>query len=151
MNNEHYDVKTCFPNIIDKGGDFDRYGADVSYEAIAALYGDPVVSVSDDDYQGSTSVLLKHRDIPEMFGLLEYSWGSCSGCDSLQAAESTDDLQNLVDSMGSSIEWLNRMDMIEKLKKFDDDYGAERINKFLKECENVFGCEFPPVKDLYSS
>jgi hypothetical protein len=40
--------------------------------------------VDDNDYQGDSRVLVRdyHR-----YGLLFFGWGSCSGCDALQAAE----------------------------------------------------------------
>ena len=44
-----------------------------------------IVSVSDDGWQGDTRLLFYEED---KYGFLVFGWGSCSGCDALQACQS---------------------------------------------------------------
>lgn len=65
-----------------------------------------LVEVSDDDYQGSTRVLVRDGD---RFGMLEFGWGSCSGCDALQAVTYKDGVHpghyELRDELWQGIHW----------------------------------------------
>ena len=48
-----------------------------------------LVNESDDDYQGSTVIIAK--DDNDMYYYYCYGWGSCSGCDDLQARNGWND------------------------------------------------------------
>lgn len=61
-----------------------------------------VVEVSDDDYQGDTRVLLRDGD---RFGVLTFGWGSCSGCDALQACDSVADATALRNYLWGQVQW----------------------------------------------
>ena len=51
-----------------------------------------LLQVDDKDYQGDSRLLF--RDVSR-YGILIFGWGSCSGCDSLQACESLEDVEKL--------------------------------------------------------
>lgn len=62
-----------------------------------------LLDVSDDDYQGDSRLLIRDES---RFGYLRFGWGSCSGCDALQAAEGNlGELTQLRDDMAGSVHW----------------------------------------------
>lgn len=61
-----------------------------------------VLQVDDSDYQGDTRVLFKDGD---KYGLLIFGWGSCSGCDSLQACSTYRELEELRQELWQQIRW----------------------------------------------
>jgi len=83
-----------------------------SYDQIIARFGDVVIKVEDDDYQGDTRVLYRHwhwkdgRDV-QRIGYLRFGWGSCSGCDALQACTSEEEVEDLINELRSSIKWFD--------------------------------------------
>jgi len=56
-----------------------------------------LIDVEESDYQGSTYVLCQHED--GRYGFTSISWGSCSGCDALQACNTLEDLAELRDDL----------------------------------------------------
>ncbi len=82
--------------------DDDRWGYSYN-ELIATLGVDVVLQVDDHDYQGDTRLLVRSGD---QWGVLIFGWGSCSGCDALEAAGT--DLAAVTairDGMARSIHW----------------------------------------------
>lgn len=74
------------------------------YDPMINAFGNVVIQVSDNDYQGDTRVLYNNNG---KIGHLIFGWGSCSGCDALQACESYDDLQELCNELENDIEWFD--------------------------------------------
>jgi hypothetical protein len=74
------------------------------YQPILNSFGEIVVQVDDNDYQGDSRVLYRNGS---KFGWLQFGWGSCSGCDALQACSSMGDIQNLIDELNSQIKWFD--------------------------------------------
>jgi len=74
------------------------------YQPILDEFGEILVQVDDKDYQGDSRVL--YRD-GSRFGWLQFGWGSCSGCDSLQACDNMKDIQELIDQLHSEIKWFD--------------------------------------------
>lgn len=56
-----------------------------SYQPIMDSFGNIILQVDDNDYQGDSRLLYREDD---RIGFLQFGWGSCSGCDSLQACHS---------------------------------------------------------------
>ncbi len=61
-----------------------------------------LVKVDEDDYQGDSWVLFKDGT---RYGFLNFGWGSCSGCDALQACESLEEIESLRNELHKSIIW----------------------------------------------
>ncbi len=74
------------------------------YQPIVDAFGNIILQESDDDYQGSTWVLYQDND---KIGFLRFGWGSCSGCDALQACRSIEEIQELMDELWQSIMWFD--------------------------------------------
>jgi hypothetical protein len=63
-----------------------------------------LLQVDDHDYQGDSRLLYKDGG---RIGYLNFGWGSCSGCDSLQACSSPSDLEELQQRLFNSITWFD--------------------------------------------
>lgn len=106
------------------------------YTPIIKAIGTPLVRVDDRDYQGDTRVLFAPKD--GQYGFLVIGWGSCSGCDALQACSSIADVQKLADEIEASCVWLDREAMIAKLTTWESTEGqhwwhAEEGKRFVAE------------------
>jgi hypothetical protein len=71
-------------------------------ELIESMEVDRLVEVSDADYQGDTRMLLRQG---ERYGVLTFGWGSCSGCDALQACNTVEEVTALRDQLWNDIVW----------------------------------------------
>jgi hypothetical protein len=58
----------------------------------------------DNDYQGDSRYLLRDNDTGA-YGYLNFGWGSCSGCDALQACGSVAEVERFRDGLHASIQW----------------------------------------------
>lgn len=88
---------------------FDRDSYDGVYvpggyqELIDSMEHTTVLTETQGDYQGSSLVLL--RDGQNQYGILRFGWGSCSGCDALQACSTEKELIELRDRLASQVVW----------------------------------------------
>lgn len=92
----------------------DQYGDDEAYfygpgdyQPIIDELGDPVVQVDDDDYQGDTRILYRKDG---RYGLLNFGWGSCSGCDGLRACTSFREIEELIQGLEDGIVWFDSLE-----------------------------------------
>jgi hypothetical protein len=86
-----------------------NYPAD--YDPIIESFGEVLIKVDDDDYQGDSRVLLKDGD---KYGVLIFGFGSCSGCDRLQACSNYNEIDELIQDMHNDIHWFNSLDECKK-------------------------------------
>jgi hypothetical protein len=81
----------------------ESYFSTPSYDQLIETFGySLLLDVTDSDYQGDTRTLFADG---ERRGLLVFGWGSCSGCDSLQAVCNYKDLAELHGELFDKIEW----------------------------------------------
>lgn len=98
------DINEKFPNCKQADG-YSRLKDCPSYDEIVEAFGhEIVVQVDDDDYQGDSRYLLKSGD---RYGNLNIGWGSCSGCDAIQACCTIPEIQKLADDIEGSIQWFD--------------------------------------------
>lgn len=69
---------------------------------VELLPGEAIVNVDAGDYQGDTYVLLKDGN---RYGYVTFGWGSCSGCDALQACSSFEEVADLFESIEGAVHW----------------------------------------------
>ena len=102
------DVTTLWPEV--KKGD---WGLDHApgYSEIISKIGTVLVESWDNDYQGDTFALIEKDG---RYGYLCFGWGSCSGCDALQACDSIEGLQDLCNGLESSVQWFDSKEAIRK-------------------------------------
>jgi len=75
-----------------------------NYDDIVATFGEIKAEASDSDYQGDSLYLIEKDG---KYGIVTFGWGSCSGCDALQAANSQQDINDLQDDLESGIKWFD--------------------------------------------
>lgn len=113
------------------------------YQPILDLFGNIVFQFNDSDYQGD-SFLLYRKD--EKYGILIFGWGSCSGCDALQACTSFEDVDDLINELKDSIAWFSNKEMLceyVKNKDWEAEYyyrsyaGKDFLKALLNFCNGV--------------
>lgn len=100
-----------------------------TYTPIINSFGTVLVQVDDDDYSGDTRVLL--RSDSGKYGFLVFGWGSCSGCDQLQGAETYEEIDELIETLRNSIIWF---ETLEEAKAYIEN-DEERKGSFYYHCE----------------
>lgn len=129
------DVKLAYPN-------FDY--CESNYNPMLEQFGEIIIQVDDRDYQGDSRLLYKKEN---MYGYLQFGWGSCSGCDALQACETYEDLQQLSDCLERSIQWKTFQEMKEFFDKHDweGDYSwhASEQQLFIQKCKDYLNEQIP--------
>jgi len=125
-------LKEAFPDCID-----DDYFRIPGYTALLKSFGfDLVLNFDIGQYQGSTYCIF--RDLPR-YGYMVFGWGSCSGCDSLEACSSYEDLDKLRQSLFNSIRWFESAPDCAKYllsKDWETEVGSldsDEQKKFLNE------------------
>lgn len=95
-------AQEMYPQYADEASGF--YGPG-DYGPIIESCGEVIVRTDDDDYQGDTYVLIRGAD--GSFGYLVIGWGSCSGCDALQACSTFGEIDELAKSIRDSVRWFD--------------------------------------------
>lgn len=110
------------------------------YTPILNNFGEVILREDEDNYQGDTHAVIKSDN---KFGYLAFGWGSCSGCDRLQACDTYEDIQELMDSLYHDIKWF---ESLESLKEYVNDdsiqelkyhYHTEVFHKFKNRLDNI--------------
>jgi hypothetical protein len=107
------------------------------YQPMLDAFGKIAIQVDDHDYQGDSRLLYDENG---KIGFLIFGWGSCSGCDALQACDTLEEVQKLCDGLQSEIHWFDNRE--EALKWFlthdwEGDYSwyADETKKFVRKCK----------------
>jgi hypothetical protein len=72
--------------------------------------------VDDEDYQGDSRIIFKDGD---RYGVLIFGWGSCSGCDAMEACDSIEDVEKLRTELHDTIRWGALEETIQYFKAHD--------------------------------
>ena len=130
----------CVQNLFP--GCYDHLGfCTPTYNEIVEHIGNVVLSSRDHDYQG-TSYYLLEKD--SKYGYLEFGWGSCSGCDALEACENCNDLQSICDRLEESVKWFDsESEFLEWAKNIRDWEGSfswgDGVGNFIQKVNNRYG------------
>lgn len=100
-------AKTLYPDM-----DKEPFYGPSNYQPIIESFGEVVMQVDDDGYQGDSRVVLTKDG---KYGLLIFGWGSCSGCDSLQACDTYAEIDSLIGGLRDDVKWY---DSLEELQKY---------------------------------
>lgn len=112
------DVQKQWPNCQMSGGAYNYLQGKPSNYDIVEAFGEVLVDVSAGDYQGDILFLLKGTGTK--YGIVCVGYGSCSGCDALEGANSIKDLQDWVDTIEHSIKWFpNTTEVLKYLREHD--------------------------------
>jgi hypothetical protein len=109
------------------------------YDPLLNSFGwDIVLKVDDGDYQGDSRVLYRDGD---RYGLLVFGWGSCSGCDSLQACSTLEEVDEFRTTLRDQTIWKeSREEMLafvrdrdwESQHSWNDDETKEFVQKAME-------------------
>lgn len=91
------------------------------YQPMLDEFGEILIQVDEEAYQGDSFLIYKNDN---KYGLLVFGWGSCSGCDALQACDTIDEVQELMDRLYNSIEWF---DSLQELKDYLSNDSTEEL------------------------
>jgi hypothetical protein len=107
--------------------------AGYDYDELVTSRGASIVtSESDDGYEGDTYYLLAQDG---RYGYLVVGWGSCSGCDALEACVDFGDVRDLRDRLLSEVTWGTAAEVaahIEARTELTDFYAREPAFKEFK-------------------
>lgn len=112
------------------------------YNPIIYSLGKVLIKVDDHDYQGDTRVLLKSSWAgKDTYGYLIFGWGSCSGCDALQACTSILQIQELLSNLREKVLWFDSLEALQEHfseKDWEGDYSwhSEETKKFVEQVLN---------------
>jgi hypothetical protein len=94
---------------IEFGEQFGSWFSPPGYDALLESFElDILVEESDQDYQGDTYTLFRGPN--DMYGTLTFGWGSCSGCDSLEACNTKEEVTDLRNHLYEGIQWFTSLD-----------------------------------------
>ena len=133
------DVKELYEN--------ERWGWS-DYQPMLDAFGKVVIQVDDDDYQGDSRLLYDENG---EIGVLIFGWGSCCGCDALQACDSLEEVQELCDSLQEDIKWFD--DKKQALEYFtnhdwqgDYSWHQTETKEFINKCIKYLSVDHPTEK-----
>ena len=76
------------------------------YTPMIDKFGDTLVRVDEDSWQGDTYVLLSSGG---KYGFLVFGWGSCSGCDALKMCDTPQEVAELMQKLHEGIRWFDSL------------------------------------------
>ena len=91
------------------------------YQPMLNEFGEILIQVDEEAYQGDSFLLYKNDN---KYGFLAFGWGSCSGCDALQACDTIDEVQELMNRLYNAIIWF---DSLQELKCYICDYSIVEL------------------------
>jgi hypothetical protein len=115
------------------------YSWNGSYCSITDCFGNVLLQETLGSYQGDI-VLLYEKD--GKFGYLIFGYGSCSGCDSLEACSSFEGIAELYERLEGSVQWWDSakeaLDYFEQ-KDWSTDYGwhEDGFKEFVEKCQEI--------------
>lgn len=86
------------------------------YDPIINSLGDVVLRKDIGSYQGDIYAVIRKDGL---LGYLAIGWGSCSGCDALQACSSHDDVARLISKIASDVRWCSASELLHYLTTHD--------------------------------
>ena len=91
---------------------YEWYTPPMGYDQIVALQGEIIKDWVIGSWQGDYVYLLKNSDL---FSLVVIGYGSCSGCDALEACENDEDFESLKQSVLNTIVFDSKEGLIKDL------------------------------------
>ncbi len=104
------------------------------YQPMIEEIAEVVVQVDDAGYQGDSRILYRNG---KKVGYLNFGWGSCSGCDALQACSDIEEVQELFEGLVNDVKWFDsKKEALEYFKNKDWEleysWHAEEQKEFLE-------------------
>lgn len=121
-----------------------------SYQPILDSFGKIILQKDDHGYSGDSRVLYQTE---QGIGYLQFGWGSCSGCDVLQACDHISEIDTLISQLRDGIKWF--ASPAEALAYFNEhDWGgdyswhADEQKEFIEQAKTLlFALITPPQRE----
>lgn len=111
-------------------------------ELLSTFEVEVLVNQSLGSYQGDYLVILRDKD---HYGFLEFSYGSCSGCDSLAGCDTVEQAEEVRDGLWESVQWKTVEEMRDfiRTRKWEDHYyhSDSEFPKFLDAAKKAVGID----------
>ena len=105
-------IGKVYPNSREDG-----YFSVSHYQPLLESLGHEIlVQIDDENYEGDSRLLLENG---ERYGILVFGWGSCSGCDALDACSSLAEVRELRKDIYERIVWGNAEETLSYLRNHD--------------------------------
>ena len=98
----------------------DKWGWD-DYQPMLDSFGKIIIQIDDEYFHGDSRLIYEDNG---KYGYLQFGWGSCSGCDALQACDDLNDVQELMDSLNDRIKWFDSLHELQLYFK-EKDWSLE--------------------------
>ena len=138
INEKNYNRELFIKAFKKKYGKKDEYQYDFDdYAFLVKKLGKIVCEAHQDGYHGDSVYYVVAG--PTRFGFLTFGWGSCSGCDALEACITPEDYADLFEDLLRDIVWFTSLKKLRTYLKNKDWEGTyideELIREFLKKME----------------
>ena len=115
---------------------YDTCSFESDYGPIINHFGEVLLRGDVGDYQGSSFIVY------DDYSLLEFGWGSCSGCDALQSCDTFEEIDELIDSLeGDILRFSSKEIFIKYINNRDWEgewaYGEEGFEEFLEKAKKL--------------
>lgn len=111
------------------------------YQPIIDHFGEVLLQVDDEDYQGDSRILYRDKNDDKKFGFLVFGWGSCGGCDALQACGSLEEIDQLILETKNDIKWSSKEELLVYLMEKDWElefcWHREETKKFIADAIKI--------------
>lgn len=95
-------------HAVEPGVDFTKWSHGVGYMTLIQAMGhDLLVHLSESGWSGDDFLLM--RDADGRYGFLVFGWGSCSGCDAMEAASSWEDAEAIYQKLCDDVHWFDTL------------------------------------------
>lgn len=102
------------------------------------------LQLDENDYQGDSFVLFRderYSPYSLKYGILQFGWGSCSGCDALQACDSMEEVDALRTELHESIRWGTKEELYKYVTEHDWEadwsYSSAEGRAFVAACREL--------------
>ena len=109
------------------------FGIPDYYQLVESFGVEIIASTSEGSYDGDYFFILKRGN---EYGYLTFGYGSCSGCDSLQACTSEAEVLELRDALFNSIEWSDGKESFVKWLR-DRDWASQFSASYVQHQEFI--------------
>ena len=137
-------AETLYPDAIEDDYWFGAYGYQPIIDYLAGGSEFVLLQVDEADYQGDSYVVMG-TSIDRPVEFLNFGWGSCSGCDALQACDSFEELDVLIGELQRDIVSYNSgYDLLQALTATDHRYHwyvDAFKNEFIPKLKEMVGVE----------
>lgn len=138
-------AREIYPDI-----DEDDHYPFYDYSPILDSFGKIIIQEHEHSYQGDSWLIYEFA--PGTYGYLCFGWGSCAGCDALQASKTYADVDDLIKSLFDSIRMFSKEELIEYFSNKEVlescyAWAAQDFQEFLTQVGKYFDF-IPPEIEL---